>query len=148
MDDSTSKLQVLSNFSSSNWYKDIIYVLQHLQAPVEMDKNRARFVKLKVVKYCIINGYLYWKDPSGILLNCLLEDEVKQMIKEFHEGDCGGHHYWKAIVNKMLRACFYWPTMFSDVHKKVSSYHKCKIFEGKRKLLPLSLNPISVEAPI
>ena len=37
--------------------------------------------------------------------------------------------------------------MFSDAHKKVSSYHKCQIFEGKKKLLPLSLNPISVEAP-
>lgn len=37
--------------------------------------------------------------------------------------------------------------MFSDAHKKVSSYHKCQIFEGKRKLLPLSLKPISVEAP-
>jgi hypothetical protein len=30
MDDSASELQVLPNFSSSNWYKDIIYVLQHL----------------------------------------------------------------------------------------------------------------------
>ena len=37
--------------------------------------------------------------------------------------------------------------MFSDLHKKVSSCHKCQIFEGKRKLLPLSLKPILVEAP-
>ena len=112
-----------------------------------MDKNRARFIKLKVVKYCILNGSLYWKDPSGILLNFLLEDEAKQMSKQFHEGDCGGHHYWKATVNKILRVGFYWPTMFSDVHKKVSSCHKCQIFEGNRKLLPLSLKPISVEVP-
>ena len=84
MDDPTSDLQVLPNFSSSPWYKDIIYVLKHLQAPINMDKNRTRFVKLKVVKYCILNGCLYWKDPRGILLNCLLEDEAKQMSKEFH----------------------------------------------------------------
>ena len=51
------------------------------------------------------------------------------------------------MVNKILRVGFYWPTMFSNVLKKVSSCHKCQIFEGKKKLLPLSLNPISVEAP-
>ena len=112
-----------------------------------MDKNRVRFIKLKVVKYCILNGSLYWKDPEGILLNCLLEDEPKRISKEFHEGDCGGHHYWKAIVNKILRAGFYWPTMFSDLHKEISSCHKCQVFEGKMNLVPLSLQPIFVEAP-
>ena len=66
--------------------------MQHLQVPIGMDKNKARFINLKVVKYCILNGCLYWKDLGGILLNCLLEDEAKKISKEFHEGDCGGHH--------------------------------------------------------
>ena len=73
-----------------------------MQAPVDMDKTRARFIKMKIVKYCILNGCLYWKDPGGVLLNCLLEEEKKQMIKEFHEGDYGGHHYSKATINKIL----------------------------------------------
>jgi len=29
----------------------------------------------------------------------------------------------------------------------VTSCHKCQIFEGKRKLLPLPLKPISIESP-
>ena len=95
-----------------------------------MEKNRAMFLKLKVVKYCISNGFLYWKDPKGILLNCLLEDEAKKISKEFHEGDCGGHHYWKATTNKILRVGFYWPTIFSHFHKEISSCHKCQVFEG------------------
>ena len=37
--------------------------------------------------------------------------------------------------------------MFSDIHKEISSCHKCQIFEGKSKLIPLSLKPIFVEAP-
>ena len=76
-----------------------------------MEKTRARCVKFKAVKYCILNGCLYWKDLGGILLNCLLEEEEKQMIKYFHEGDCGGHHYWKSTMNKILRDGFYWPTI-------------------------------------
>ena len=34
-----------------------------------------------------------------------------------------------------------------NVHKMIISCHKCQIFEGKRKLLPLPLQPITVEGP-
>eukprot|EP00253_Pinus_taeda_P019729 PITA_19729 len=34
-----------------------------------------------------------------------------------------------------------------DVKKFTASCHKCQIFEGKRKLLPLTLKPISTEKP-
>jgi len=37
--------------------------------------------------------------------------------------------------------------LFADVKKFVVSCHKCQIFEGKRKLLPLPLKPISTEKP-
>ena len=60
------------DYLASPWYVDIIYVLKNLQAPPELSKSKARSVKLKSAKYCILNGHLYWKDP-GILLNFLLE---------------------------------------------------------------------------
>ena len=90
---------------------------------------------------------MYWKDPRGVLVNCLLEDEAKEKIDEFHKSDCGGHLYWKTKTHKILRAVFYWPTLFTDIYKEVFSYHECQIFEGKRNLIPLPLNPISIEAP-
>ena len=85
--------QVHQDFLASPWYKDIVYVLLNLQAPPELSKTQARSVKLKAAKFCIINKFLYWKDPGGILLNCLLEEEAKKKAKEFHSGDCGGHLY-------------------------------------------------------
>jgi hypothetical protein len=137
-------------FSNSPWYVELIYVLHHLQAPPDLTKMKARFLKLKALKYCILNGNIYWKDVGVILLNCLLKDEADKSLQEFHEGYCGGHLNWKYTTNKILRSGLYWPTLFADVHKMVTSCHKCQIcqiFEGKRKLLPLPLKPISVEAP-
>jgi len=64
-----------------------------------------------------MNGYLYWKDLGGILLNCLLAKEAKKTIKELHHGVCGGHHYWKETMNKILTTGFYWSTMLSNVYK-------------------------------
>ena len=80
------------------------------------------------------------------MLNSLLENEAQQTMKEFYQGVCGGHHSWKVTINNILRAGFYWPSIFSDVYKEVASYHECQTFYGKVKILPLTLNPISVEA--
>ena len=81
------------------------------------------------------------------MLNFLLKDEDDKVLQDFHVGDCGGHLSWKTIANKILRVGFYWPTLFANVHNKVTYCHKCQVFEGKKKLLPLPMKPISVEAP-
>ena len=132
---------------ASPWYNDVKYVLKNLQAPPELTSAKSKSVKLKSSRYCIINGFLYWNVPRGILLNYFLETEVKDKINEFHKKDYGGHLLWKTTSYKILRPGFYWPTLFPDVYKEVSTCHECQIFEGKRKLKPLPLVPISVEPP-
>eukprot|EP00253_Pinus_taeda_P012501 PITA_12501 len=61
-------------------------------------------LKLKVAKFFILNSTMYWKDLGGILLNCLVEKEAKKVMEDCHQGDCGGHLFWKSTVNKILRA--------------------------------------------
>jgi len=78
-------------FLNSPWYADLIFVLHNLQAPLGLTKTKARFLKLKTLKFCILEGNLYWKDPGGILLNFLLKYEAEKVLQEFHAGDCGGH---------------------------------------------------------
>ena len=46
----------LFKFSQSDWYQDIIHYLQHLQCPDHMDRSRARSLRLKAIKYCILDG--------------------------------------------------------------------------------------------
>jgi len=62
-------------------------------------------------------------------------------MEEFHKGDCGGDHFWKATTSKILRDGFYYTTLFTGVYERVSSFHESQLCEGKRKLLPLSLKP-------
>jgi len=56
-------------------------VLRNLQAPPKLSKTKAKFLKLKAAKFCILNQSLYWKDPEGILLSYLLEGEVEKTIR-------------------------------------------------------------------
>eukprot|EP00253_Pinus_taeda_P025418 PITA_25418 len=82
-------IQVSEMFALSPWYSDIIYVLKNLSPPPDMTRNKARTLKLKAAKFCILNSTLYWKDPGGVLLNCLVEKEAKQVMEDCHQGDYG-----------------------------------------------------------
>ena len=61
-------LQVFEKYSSSPWYKNIIYFLQHFECPLDVKKTKARSLKLKAIKFFISNESLYWRDPAGIML--------------------------------------------------------------------------------
>ena len=76
----------LSKFTKSAWYEDVIYYLHTLQFPDHMDRSLARSLRLNAIKYYILNGQLYWKDPGGVLLSCVNEHEAKKLIAEFHVG--------------------------------------------------------------
>eukprot|EP00253_Pinus_taeda_P023950 PITA_23950 len=127
-DEDSSLIQVSEIFLHSPWYSDIVYVLQHFSPPPGMAKNKGRTLKLKAARFCILNNALYWKDPGGILLNCLTKEEAKQFMSDFHKGYCGGHLFWKMMANKILRAGYYCPTLFANVYKTFTSYHECQIF--------------------
>ena len=90
-DHTHQKPDIYEDFLASPWYRDIIYALKNLQTPPELTGTKARSIKLKSSGYCIINGFLYWKDPGGVILNYLLETEVKEKMNEFHKKDCRGH---------------------------------------------------------
>lgn len=76
-DEENLPTQVSEIFLLSPWYSDIVYVLQNQSSPLVMAKNTSRTLKLKATRFCIMNGALYWKDPSSVLLNFLVEEEVK-----------------------------------------------------------------------
>ena len=84
---------------------------------------------------------------SGILLNCLLNSEADKILGEFHAGDCGGHLYWKSTVDKILRAGFYWPSLFADVYITIKSFQKCQFFAENIMLSLLPLLHVFIEEP-
>lgn len=57
---------------------------------------------------------------EGVLLKCVdeLEDGI---LKEMHEGVCGGHYMAKTIAQEFLRSSFWWPTLFKDAHELVKT---------------------------
>ena len=55
---------VAENLYSCEWYSGIIQFFQKLEVSPDLTPNQARALKLKYVKFCIIDKLLYWKDQS------------------------------------------------------------------------------------
>ena len=119
------------NLASCNWYAEIINFLLKLEIPIGFTRRQDRTLKLRATKYCIMKSFLYWRDPSGIFLRCLDKEQSKEVMQQFHNSICGGHHYWKNTAHKILRAGYYWPTLFSDVFSFVKACDRCQRLEGK-----------------
>jgi hypothetical protein len=124
------------------WYRDILYFLQELKPSDRMGKSRARALKLKAVRYCLIEQVLHWRDPLGMLLRCLNPPEAQKVMFYFHEGLCGGHHFWKTTAHNILRDGYYWPALFANVCRGIRACIKCQNFSGKQQLKSLPLKPI------
>ena len=67
-------LEISALFLDSPWYADIIFVLLNLQAPPGLSRKKVRFLKIKKVRFCILDNVLFWKHQTGILLNCFLKE--------------------------------------------------------------------------
>jgi hypothetical protein len=129
------------------WYKDVIYFLQELRPLDGLQRNKERALKLKAVRYYLIDQILYWKDPLGVLLKCMDPQQSNRIMVKFHNSLCGGHHSWKTTAHKIFRARYYWPTLFTDVHRGVRACIPCQRFSGKQQLKSLPLNPVVVSGP-
>jgi hypothetical protein len=95
----------------------------------------------------LIQGGLGWRNPDGLVLRCVDEDEYKNLMKELHVGFYGGHYAVRTTAHKILRAGYYWPSLFVDVHHYVKSCQPCQMFSGRQHLATLPLQPVVVEAP-
>jgi hypothetical protein len=147
IDISVKSSHISPNLAECTWYKDIIYFLQKLQPRDGLEKNKVRSLKIKDIRYCLIDHILYWKDPIGFLLRCLYPQEAQRAMTDFHDSLCGGHHFWRTALYKILRAGYFWPSPFSNVCENIRACDKSQKFSRKKQLKYFPLNHVVVFGP-
>lgn len=68
-------------------------------------------------------------------------------MEELHQGQAGGHFGGDTTAHKILRAGYYWPTLFKDAHALARKCIKCQKCTGRYKRSALPLQPIIIEEP-
>ena len=82
---------------------------------------------------------------DSVLLRCLEKTEAEKVLQELHDGPAGGHYAGEATAHKILRAGYYWPTLFKDSYNYI---RKCQVYQaavGKQKKSSIPLQPVNIE---
>ena len=71
------------------------------------DKDEARKLWIKAVKYVLIDKVLYKRGFSQPYLRCLAPDKSNYVLREVHEKACGNHSGARTLVRKVVRLGYY-----------------------------------------
>ena len=103
----------------SPWFVDIANYLSSRKLPPHFSPREKRQVIKKSAIYSWIRGDIFYIENDLIIRRCIREDEVLDILKEFHDEPCGGHFVDKRAAYKILHLGYYWTTLFRDAKKYV-----------------------------
>jgi hypothetical protein len=112
-----------------------------------MNPKERRTLNMKENQYVLIADILFRRNYDGILLRCIDENQAQELMREFHEGICGGNFSPTATSHNIIRDRFYWTSIFRDSYSTIRKCVSCQQFSGKMKRPAMSLHPIIVEKP-
>ncbi|XP_030930781.1 uncharacterized protein LOC115956593 [Quercus lobata] len=105
------------------------------------DVEKARKVRMRIARFTILNDALYKRDFSIPYLKCINEDEAKYILEEIHESICGDHEGPRSLVSKIIRTCYFWPTMQKDAREFVKRCDKYQRFGNVQHIPTERLTP-------
>jgi ribonuclease HI len=109
-----------------SWARPIMDFLVDGQLPA--DEAEARRVMRRSKAYTIINKEIYKRSATGVLQRCVESMEGQEMLREFHQGECGHHASSRALVSKAFWHRFYWPTALQEAEDLVWKCNGCQMY--------------------
>ena len=80
-------------------------------------------------------------------LKCLDKGEAEYILEEVYVGICGDHTGPRSLVSKIIKKCYFWPTMQKDAREFVKRCNKCQRFGNVQCILAERLTPIASSWP-
>ena len=97
--------------------------------------------------YLILNDTLYRRGIDSVLRRCLTHEEAEHVLNDYHSGACSGHLSGMATTQKILRASYFWPSIFKDRHETVKKCPPFQHFYPKKCTHPTLLHPFIIVGP-
>jgi len=78
--------------------------------------------------FLLLDGEMYKRSPSGILMRCIPHQEGIMLLEDIHSGACGHHAAPRTLVGNAFRQGFYWPTAVADATEIVWTWEGCQLY--------------------
>eukprot|EP00253_Pinus_taeda_P027990 PITA_27990 len=130
-------------------------VVRNLLVQKDVGEKRAIWVTAlqeydaKIKPTNIVKGQGFCKMLAGasLISEIASSNQEVQMYEELHDGPAGGHYAGDATTHKILRAGYYGPTLFKDVHSYVRKCQVCQTATRRQKKPSLLLQPVNIDQP-
>ena len=116
--------KVLQVQNKGNWMTPIISYLKDENLPE--GKDEAKRLRVRLIRYVLLNDVLYKRGFSQPYLRCLSPDEANYVLREVHEGACRNHLGARSLIHKVVRVGYYWPTIQVDAKAYVKVCDQCQ----------------------
>jgi len=90
------------------------------------EPTEAKVVKRNSGKYTMINGNPFRHGYACLILICVYGEQCTRVMSELHEGICEIHVEGRALVLKVIRVGYYWPTMKEDRGSYMQRCEQCQ----------------------
>lgn len=111
-------------------------ILAHL--PHQQRKNFLSDVK----HYVWEDTFLYKCCADLVVWRCVSHTEGWKILEQCHSGVIGGHFSVNHTAEKVLEASFFWPILFMDAQKLVTTCDQCQRSQNLSKLDEMKQTPI------
>ena len=133
--------------SDDPWYGDLLIYLRTQKFSNHLSRDDRRRIRHQVPRYLLIGDILYRRGVDTILRRCLTIDEADRVLNDCHSGACGGHLSGISTAQKIIRAGYFWPTLFHDCIHAVKRWDKCQLCANKARAPPALLHPVITADP-
>ncbi|CAA7028267.1 unnamed protein product [Microthlaspi erraticum] len=93
---------------------------------VPRDKWAARRLKARSAYYITLDGNLFRRSTSNMLMNLFRPVEAKRVMAETHKGAKGNHSRGWALALKIKKHMIFWPTMINPCEQYVLRCKQCQ----------------------
>ena len=133
--------------TTNSWYGDPLIYLQTQRFQSDLSRDDRHCICHHAKYYLILNDTLYRCLIDSILQRCLTHEEAEHVLNDCHSGACGGHLSGMATAQKILRASYFWPSVFKDYHEAVKKCPSCQHFYPKKCTHPAPLHLVIAAGP-
>ena len=131
-----------------SWYSYIAEFLSTQAFPANLDRNKRRKIRVNSTNFAIIANKLYRRGIDRILRRRVDYTKVPDILEACHDSACGGHFSRRLTGLKILRAGYYWPTLFADAEAYAKKCDACQRYARNDLHMDLPLHPTLPISPL
>ncbi|XP_024195734.1 uncharacterized protein LOC112198869 [Rosa chinensis] len=108
----------------NDWRGQIVNYLEFGIQPD--DPIEARKLRMKAVRYLVVEDELFKRSFSEPHLRCLGPSQARLVLKEIHEGSCRAHLGGRTLAHKILSQGYYWPYLSREAEQYAKKCQQCQ----------------------